>query len=293
MDCRASVSRLSVVLVYNESSGGAFGLEQLRGLFDECHITIEKAVPLSDGFEKKLKHLVTSDEHVIAVVGGDGTQSAVANVVANTRSVLLPLPGGTLNNFTKDLGVPQDMHEALQRATTLKPRSVDIAEVNGLFFVNNSSIGLYPHSLQTRRRLQKFLGKWPAAFLGACRAFVRFRTYTITIGDSSAKTPFVFVGNNDYGLEESSGWNRDAVDQGILSIYMVKTTSRLGLFGLFIATLIGRHHRAKSFDYRKTAQVTIDSRKHNRVHVSHDGEVTTMEMPLQYKLHKASLRVIA
>lgn len=61
---------------------------------------------------------------------------------------------GTLNHFTKDLDIPQDVDEALARLRRLKPHTIDIASVNDMMFINNSSIGLYPASLRSRSMSQ-------------------------------------------------------------------------------------------------------------------------------------------
>src|SRR5580704_3900206 len=50
-------------------------------------------------------------------------------------------------------------------------RSVDVGEVNGEIFINNSSIGIYPYPVpeRERRRRRKRLSKWTAIVLGLPR----------------------------------------------------------------------------------------------------------------------------
>ena len=75
------------------------------------------------------------------------------------------LPLGTLNHFAKDLGIPLEL-DAGGRRDRRRPRrgAVDVGEVNGRIFINNSSLGLYPDIVRDRERQQKRLGrgKWPA-----------------------------------------------------------------------------------------------------------------------------------
>ena len=49
-----------------------------------------------------------------------------------------------LNHFAKDLGLPLELNDAATVITTGEQRAIDVAEVNGRVFINNSSIGLYP-----------------------------------------------------------------------------------------------------------------------------------------------------
>ncbi|MDP9258013.1 MAG: diacylglycerol kinase family lipid kinase, partial [Actinomycetota bacterium] len=94
----------------------------------------------------------------------DGTVSAVAAALAGTSTPMLVLPAGTLNHFARDLGVPLDPAEAALLVRDGARRQVDVAEVNGRVFVNNSSIGAYPIAVALRERLQDngARGKWRA-----------------------------------------------------------------------------------------------------------------------------------
>lgn len=284
------MSKLSVTLVYNRASGSAMDLPMLRELFAARDIEIDNAIAVGAGFEHQL-HAPIKNGATIAVVGGDGTISTVAGLVAGTQAVLLPLPGGTLNNFTKDLDVPQDVGEALDYALSAKVRTVDIASVNDRRFVNNSSIGLYPESLRTRRRAEDRLGKWPAALVGVFRAFVRFRMYDIAIDDETFRTPFVFVGNNVYQLEGMAATGRERLDAGTLCVYIVKAQTRLALARLFVAALFGKLRAQGSFEYRTTNSITIQSHRHRAVHVAHDGELSRVQLPITYRIHAGDLRV--
>ena len=51
---------------------------------------------------------------VLVAAGGDGTVSAVADVVRGSGTALGVIPVGTLNHFAKDLGIPLDPAEAVR-----------------------------------------------------------------------------------------------------------------------------------------------------------------------------------
>src|SRR5207253_9257784 len=81
---------------------------------------------------------------------------------------------------------------------------VDVGEVTGRVFANNSSLGLYPRIVRRREKLQERegSGKW-AAFLRASLAVLRrypFMNVRLEADghEIARKTPFVFVGNNEY-----------------------------------------------------------------------------------------------
>ena len=78
------------------------------------------------------------------VGGGDGTISAAASALVGTETRLGILPLGTLNHFARDLGIPTKLEDAAKLIAERRDRKVDVAEMNGRIFINNSAIGLYP-----------------------------------------------------------------------------------------------------------------------------------------------------
>ncbi len=60
----------------------------------------------------------------VLVSGGDGTVASAAAVACETEMELAALPGGTLNHFAKDHGIPTELAEALELAATGSARPV-------------------------------------------------------------------------------------------------------------------------------------------------------------------------
>lgn len=281
---------MKIVIVFNPKSGSALSKSELRKKCSAAGIEIERFVPLDDGFERKLAPYIKKGAR-IAAVGGDGTISAVAGKVAGTRAILVPLPGGTLNHFTKDLGISQDIDEALSALKKRRPRQVDIASVNGTFFINNSSMGVYPASLHSRDEIEPAVGKWPAAVIAAWWALVRLKTYRVTIDDEAFTTPFIFVGNNRYSLDSFGGTERTTLDEGLLTVFAAKTRSRLVLLKISLFALVGKAKELSDFDEFHARTLTIET-AHRKLSVSHDGEVSRLTSPLEYELHAKALRVL-
>lgn len=276
---------MKVTVVYNPNAGGALARRHLAAMFKKSKITVTNWIKLG-AINQKDVHL----HGIVAVVGGDGTISQLASKLAGTKTELAPLPGGTLNHFTKDLGIPQDINEAIARLARAKMHTIDIASVNGEYFVNNSSLGIYPSSLSLREKLERKIGKWPAMVAASFRALVRFRTYTLTIGKETFTTPFVFIGNNRYEVDAFGVAQRNSLTSGIVSVFIAKTASRLVLLKIAILTLVGRGHLLEEFDVREARSVTIRSR-HAGLSVSRDGEIGRTITPLEYKIHPKYLRV--
>ena len=239
---------------------------------------------------------------IIAAAGGDGTISAIAAALAllppERRPPLGVLPTGTLNHFAKDLKIPQNCNEAARLIAQGTPRPIDLGEVNGHYFVNNSSLGFYPGMVLERERLRKVgLNKWLSLLIASARAFLRFRHITLCVtppdGPSiTCSTPFLFVGNNEYTMDGAAAGSRQHLDRGRLYLYMAPSATRLSLIRLTANALLGRAHTQPDFQSLCVSSLTI-TLKRRIARISLDGEVVRVKPPIHYAIHPAAILVIA
>jgi len=206
------------------------------------------------------------------------------------------LPIGTLNHFAHDLRIPLDLDAAIEVLARGHSECVDIAEVNGRKFVNNSSIGIYPRMVVLRDREQRAgRNKWVALALAVFTVLRRFPFWTVRVQVEGQvveqRTPFVFVGNNEYELEGLEIGRRGKMNGGRLFLYVAARTSRAGLVRMALAALLGRLDRKHSLQMFNVTEAWIETRR-RRVRVSTDGEVCWMENPLHYRLLPLGLRVL-
>ena len=228
--------------------------------------------------------------------GGDGTVNAIASVLVNGNKTLGVLPLGTLNHFAKDLHIPLDLRGATQTIIAGHTIKVDIGEVNGRIFLNNSSLGLYPSIVRERERKQRLgAGKWPAFVWAAITVLRRYPFLDVRLNangkEIASRSPFVFVGNNEYEMESFNIGRRARLDAGVLSLYITQGTGRLGLLRLAVRALLGDLRHEKDFISLRTQEVLIDTR-HQRLRIATDGEITLVEPPLHYRVRPGSLRVL-
>src|ERR1700730_5737527 len=240
---------------------------------------------------------VKDNYQTIIAGGGDGTVSSVAGVLVGTDRILGVLPLGTLNHFAKDLHIPLDLESAMKALVASDPMQVDVGQVNGRFFINNSSLGLYPRIVREREKQQRLgWGKWPAFVWAAVSVLRRYPLLDVRLSvdevEFALRTPFVFIGNNEYQMESFNIGARPRLDRGELSLYVTNRTGRLGLMGLALRAVFGGMRKEKDFTAMVTKEVWIKTR-HRRSRVAFDGETTVMEPPLHYRVRPGALRVIA
>ena len=272
--------------------------ERLREVFatDGINARISLAESGAEILELARRAVRDNCEPVIAG-GGDGTINAVASTLIGTKRTLGVLPLGTLNHFAKDLHIPLDLESAARVCVAGHAAEVDVGEVNGRIFLNNSSLGLYPTIVRHREHQQQRLGrgKWPA-FVWALLTVLRrypFLSVRLSVDDRemARRTPFVFIGNNEYEMENFNLGARSCIDKGQLSLYVAQRTGRLGLLRLALGALFGGLRNQQDFDAVCTKEIWIETR-HSRLRVATDGEVTMMDTPLHYRVRPGALRVL-
>lgn len=271
--------------------------ERLAQIFKEDQIAVDITLAQSGDEIVELARAAARDScEVIVAAGGDGTINSVAAAVLDTDKVLGVLPLGTLNHFAKDLGIPIELETAARTIIAGHTTEVDVAEVNGRVFLNNSSLGLYPMIVREREKRQRLgFGKWPAFIWATIQALRRYPLLDVQLRVNDEllhrTTPFVFVGNNEYAMDLFNIGARDRLDKGVLSIYITQRTSRFKLITLALRAVLGNLRNDKDFLELRSNEVKIATR-HKRLRVAFDGEIEVMKPPLEYKVRSRALRVI-
>jgi diacylglycerol kinase family enzyme len=289
-----------VVCILNGAAGsnrGAQAKELLTDLFAR-HGAAARILLARNGSEigDLARDAVEQGSRIVVAGGGDGTISAVAGALVGTKAALGVLPLGTLNHFAKDLRIPLALEDAVATLFTGRVVRIDVGEVNGRVFLNNSSIGIYPWIVREREQEQnKGRGKWAALGLALISVLKRYSLLHARLrvdeeDGPEARTPFMFIGNNPY---ESKGLNigqRRALDLGRLWVLRAPPASRGKLFLLALQHAFGSR-RVPELEIFDAYYVSVRTRA-ARLLVAADGEVISLQTPLQYRTLPGALRVI-
>jgi len=281
---------MRVVLIHNSASGGRYTLTKLRRLCRKNDITISYSFTVRQLGSPKLAKLAKQGVTVMAV-GGDGTMNSVARLLVGTPSYLLPLPGGTLNHFVRDLGMTGSVEELIGHIEKAERNVIDVAYVNDELFLNNSSLGLYPFSLLDRKSNSKRVIKWVVAAYASVRQLVTFRRHRLIIDGRKLRSPFVFIGNNLYDITSSLMPQRKTLNEGMLTVMIATSRSRWHLVraGFNIARGRVAHLDDFSLDSRKSVEIYTHA---TALPVSYDGEVKYLSPPFLYRIQSSCLKVL-
>ena len=276
--------------------------DELEAAFAEhamsARLEFLKGADLRSGAERALQRATRGELDAVIASGGDGSIRTVAGVLADSGVPLGVIPLGTLNHFAKDLNIPISIADAVGVIAAGETRAVDVGQVNGHIFINNSSIGLYPYLVLDRERKQRRQGwsKWPAMAAAGLRAIRHFPVRRLRIAaegwDEPCRSPCVFVGNNEYALTGLSLGRRERLDEGRLCLFVAKQQSAIALLGLGVRCILGLLNQERDLRILKLTELEVRSR-HRNLLISLDGEVETIRAPLHYRTRPGALRVFA
>jgi diacylglycerol kinase family enzyme len=255
----------------------------------------EDEVPLTD----RIVRATEGPADVIVAGGGDGTVLAVAEALLGTDKTLAILPLGTLNGLARDLELPLDVPTAIQLLPQLEPRAIDVAEVNGRPFLHNVIIGLVPGIGAGREKVRGTgLGGKIQFTLFMIRRLTRARRIALALQLNGAdevrveRLQSLVVANNSYDQRFGRFMARRRLDRGRLTAYLIRTLRVGDAIRLAIEMILGTWGGDHVVEYEKVQQLTVVSKK-ARLAVSMDGDVLTLETPLNFMVRPKSLNVLA
>jgi|SRR6185312_14159007 len=262
---------------------------------------VDAEVELVEGGDcaARCRAIAERGDELLIVGGGDGTVSAAVSALIGTETLLAILPLGTLNHFARDLAIPAELDQAARLIASRTERHVDVGEMNDRLFINNSAIGLYPLMVIDRDLQRKRLGrsKRLAMIIASLRTLIRFnrQRLILTVNDERTgqlDTPLLFVGNNDYRIDLGAPGKRERLDAGTLCVMVMRKKTRRGMIAASVRALFDRTRADDMVELEHVEQLRVGSER-SQLAVSLDGEVVRATPPLDYRIRKKALRVIA
>jgi diacylglycerol kinase family enzyme len=294
-----STTAAGLSVIINEHSGGASRPDtgvQIQNLFTAQGVRVRlERVRHGGDLAARARQAAGRGDTLIAA-GGDGTVGAVAAVAVETGLTFGVLPTGTLNHFAKDLGVPTDLAGAVGTIVAGRVQAIDVGEVNGRIFVNNSSLGIYPRMVWERdaeqRRGRRKATAFGIAMLRTWRNYQTFAGRLLIDGTPHVvRTPFIFIGNNEYVAEGFKLGARTSIDQGRLSVFVAPECGRFEILALPLRALLRRLDPEAHLARFTASELDVELAR-SRVSVALDGEVTILRTPLRYRIRRGALRTL-
>ena len=254
----------------------------------------------AEGLPDAVRGAVREGVRRILVSGGDGTIASAADALAGSECELAVLPGGTLNHFARDIGLPRDDLDAcLEIAATGKARPTDVGTINGRIFLNTSSLGLYVAFVRVREKLEPFMGYRIASVLSAVRIWAGLRGFDVAVTDGETvrrfHTPLLYVGVGERELDRRELGARVPNGPRALHAFVLRETARARLLGRAIAVLANGTRSLLRWGSLEVQLLQGFSVHLDRAlaTVALDGELVDIEPPLEYRFVPDAIRVVA
>lgn len=245
----------------------------VRETFGPGHATELAQAALADGAD------------IVAVIGGDGTVSEVAEALVGTNTCLMMLPGGGGNDLAGELGIPRLPPGPVAIARTLRllasaPRvRLDVVTINGRACIQAGGTGLdaYVATLRATSRIR------PAALsygVGTIRGILTYRptVMKVTVDGNvvwNGRAYAVTIANiGVYGGGLRIVPDADPMD-GLVDVAIIGDIHRLEAIRIFPTVYRGTHVGHPQFHLHRGRHVTVTTPDNPQpMHI--DGTLTGM-----------------
>ncbi len=279
----------------------------LQGRYDVDAIDTERR----DHATELCREAAQEGYDVVVAFGGDGTVNEAANGLAGSPTPLTSLPGGATNVYCKMLGIPGDIVDAtehlLRLADEWRPRTVDLAHVNGRRFLFSAGIGLdasVVRRVDAHPRVKTSLRQWYFTYAAMTtftkEYFVRPPQLEMRAGGEALAGVSAFVQNGGpytyFGEKPLVVTEGVEIDDGTVGAAMLQRATPLDIPTVTARLLsdrlkVSRHRRVAARSGLR--ELTITSTDGRPVPVQVDGDHIGDEVEAVFGVDHRALTVVA
>jgi YegS/Rv2252/BmrU family lipid kinase len=260
----------------------------LNAVLNDSGIEWDVSVTQGAGDGTRLaREAVENGVDAVGVYGGDGTIMEVIGGLIGSTVPLILLPGGTANVMSKELGIPQDLGQALALAIDgpHELKKVDLGRLDDRYFILRASLGFEADMVKgaDRETKDRFgIGAYFISAWSALRSRQRAR-YHITVDSKQYRVSgftCIIANSGHIGFADISMDSNIDVSDGLLDVMVVREAN-FSLAAHVLATLIKRERssRVELVKHWQGREISVTARPLQTVQC--DGEI----------LGKAQLRV--
>lgn len=229
----------------------------------------------------------------VVVAGGDGTFARAIPLALERNVPMGIVPLGTFNDLARTLRIPFDISQACDVIARGRSRPIDVARVNGAYYVTEASIGLSSRiaRLQTTADKQRFgFFAIVASAFGALRHVRPFHAVVSYDGKhvNARAIQLTIANSNRFGglimVDDA------AIDDGWLDLYAIEIERTRQIFSVLGAVLAHKRHRADGVRSYRARAFTVRTRHPHRVTADGEPAGTT---PARFEVLPRILRVFS
>ena len=231
------------------------------------------------------------DVDAVIAAGGDGTVIRAVPLALERGVPLGIVPLGTFNDLARTLGIGTEIEDACKAIAGGATRTIDVGRVNGVYFVNEASVGVSTRIARAQTPLGKQRFGVLAVIATALQAIGQTRPFLAHIQFAGKRETFrsvqLTIANSGHfgGIIDRPD---AAVDDGWLDLYSVEVSNWLQ--ALRVVAKILRHDPRPGQGLRTLRAQQFMVQTQHAHHISADGEPAGMT-PALFELRPRALRV--
>jgi YegS/Rv2252/BmrU family lipid kinase len=285
----------TVAVIANPGKSFGGGLDELRRVLDEAGFPEPLWYELSESCKASTAahQAMAEGADVIFVWGGDGTVQRCIDAVAETGAVVAILPAGTGNLLAKNLGIPQDVSQAVEIGLHGDRRSLDTGTVNDEHFTVMAGAGLDVLMLNDAGEgLKARFGRASYLWSGAKNLAAKPVTAKVDVDGvrfHNGKISCVLVGNVKDIFSGVEVFEGSRPDDGLLELGVITAKSRTQWVRTIVRVVLGRSDNSPFVVTTRGTHMRVKFDAPNAYEI--DGSVREATKKLHIKVRPKSITV--
>lgn len=269
------------VLIYNGNAGNKTIENTLGVCVPIFSSRIESLLLLKTtgpNHAKQLCETYGDQVDLVIILGGDGTVHECINGIAGlkNRPAIAILPGGTCNDFTRTLGINQNIGQAAKQLMDGVIAPVDVLKVDGHYSLNFWGIGLIAEtSMNIDPTEKERLGKL-SYMLSVMRTVKDMSPFNYELdidGDKvTGEAVMIFVANGKYIGTNPLPFKAIAFDDGLADLFIINNANFTLLKEISTMDItVQGNEVTKEIDHYRGQSITVSTEA--EMDADMDGEV--------------------
>lgn len=227
----------------------------------------------------------------VIAAGGDGTVIHTVPLAIERDVPLGIVPLGTFNDLARTLNIPLDAREACACIVAGYTRSIDAGRVNGVYFVNEASVGLSTRIARKQTPEVKQRLGFLAVVATTIQSLRETRPFHVELQYDHGEETFTTVQLTIANSARFGGiFRREdaAIDDGWLDLYSVEVKSWVQALGVVRKMIRGVSGTQDGLRTRRAGAFMVTT--HNAHHIAADGEPAGTT-PARFEIVPKAVRV--
>ena len=293
-DAEPAVAHRAVLLINPVAGGRPLALAQVEATLRARGLHVETVATAKRGDGTKIARQAAADGvDVLVACGGDGTINEAINGLAGTNTALAVIPGGTVNVWAREVGIPLDPLRAVTLLWEGERRWIDLGRAGDRYFLLMAGIGFDAYAAAQVTHPEK--RRWGAlAYISrglvTALRWPRQRMWLKLDGRTLRRRGlFVVLGNTRLYGGFVNITHQAVADDGLLDVCLFGGHGVGEKLAHALRVFARSHTRAPTVDYYRVKDVTLVTRP--RVPVQVDGD-TIGRTPMTFEALPRALKVI-